>query len=549
MSSFGRASPMPSWCKTAIVLSLLNVGGVTSLMIPRNLHPQRIQSTLVNDVNGVNGINGVNVGGKVVLSRNSMTASESAVVDDPSTSTESTLPVLFPAMADALARLGYSTPTPIQAASAAESSKNLLLIAPTGSGKTLAYLLPAFSNAIQADKASNVLVVAPTRELAVQLQRDAVSLLDNNAAAVALAVRGVPFKMSPQAKVLVGTPAELLEVMQHPNYAQFLSSLSSVVLDEVDVLLPLQSKNSRTSLDAATRRDPSKNNAAENERRKQQEEKQRLAQKKKMLATKRAGAELTADNKQVIVPTEQLLKMIAMSALRDSSRLQVLAGSATASRRTLDRLNRAMRAASAAANMEYELVWDSDVKVCRPPGQVDDDNNNNNNDGDETSSSEIPHQHTIRAVTCPSQVDHRYLTLSKEAMLSSDSALAAVAKIANSLKPQRALVFLCGEFAKQPAAQIKRPEPPKSKGGKTKKPVYKRKPAKDPISTATMLSARKTCDILGTYGIEAKVSRIECVCVLLGVLCSSVLVVVSLGRACVESCSHSYCVSFPIRFS
>jgi hypothetical protein len=552
---------MPSWCRKAIVLLLLNVCGVTSLMIPRNVNPQRIQSQT--QVNNVNGVNGVNVGGKaVVRSRNSMTASESAsssssssaVVNDPSdepasTSTStSTLPVLFPAMAQALARLGYSTPTPIQAASAAESNQNLLLIAPTGSGKTLAYLLPAFSNAIHESstgstgkpKSSNVLVVAPTRELAVQLQRDAVSLLDNNAATVALAVRGVPFTMSPQAKVLVGTPAELLEVLQHPNYAQFLSHLSGVVLDEVDVLLPLASKNSRTSLDSSGRRDSSKNNAAENERRKQQEEKQRLAHKKKMLATKRAGAELTSDNKQVVVPTELLLKLIAMSSVRDPTtpNLQVLAGSATASRRTLDRLNRAMRAASAAANTDFEMIWSSDVQVCRPPGPVvvtDNDSDKNDNDGgddNETTSTEnmaataaVPHQHTIRAVTVPSQVHHRYISLSKEAMLSSDAALAAVAKIATSMKPQRALVFLCGEFAKQPAAQMKKEVPVKSTRGRqnSKSKVFARKAApKDPFSMTTMLSARKTCDILGTYGIQAKVSSVETsVCVIRWVFCAA----------------------------
>ena len=367
-------------------------------------------------------------------------------------------------MASALARLGYRTPTPIQAASAAEINKNLLLIAPTGSGKTLAYLLPALSNAISSTSgtgttsiSSNVLVVAPTRELAVQLQRDAVGLLDNDASSVALAVRGVPFKMAQTAKVLVGTPAELLEVLQHPTYGQFLTTLSAVVLDEVDVLLPLASKMQRTSLDetAYSKRDnASKNNAAENERRKQQEDKQKLAAKKKMLASKRAGAELSADNKQVVVPTEQLLRLIALTAVasREPMPLQVLAGSATASRRTLDRLNRAMRAASAAANTDYERVWSTDVKVCRPPGTgtgiyTDSDDDDSNDDDDAA-----PIQHTIRAVTVPTEVNHRFISLSKEAALSSDAALSAVAKIASTLKPQRALVFLCGEFAKQPNA-------------------------------------------------------------------------------------------------
>jgi hypothetical protein len=322
-------------------------------------------------------------------------------------------------------------------------------------------------------------------------------------------------------------------VLQHPNYGPlFLSRLSAVVLDEVDVLLPLASKNSRTSLDSTVSRrgdGKSSTNAGEMERRKQQEDKQRLAQKKKMLATKRAGAELTSDNKQVIVPTEQLLRLIAMSrpysrdATSANGDLQVLAGSATASRRTLDRLNRAMRAASAAANTDFERVWSSDVKVCRPPGQVDGNNNNNNNndddDDDDTSSDDtagssasIPHQHTIRAVTVPSQVNHRYISLSKEAALSSDAALSAVAKIANLLQPQRALVFLCGEFAKQPSAPAARREPvgSKARGGRNSKRIAKPAGGSFEPSAASLLSARKTCDILGTHGIHAKVSRRVC---------------------------------------
>jgi superfamily II DNA/RNA helicase len=87
-----------------------------------------------------------------------------------------------------------SSPTPIQSASATRAidDDNLLLIAPTGSGKTLAYLLPALSKAIESE--GTILVVAPTRELAAQLQRDAVAVLgieDERTAmeAVVLAVR------------------------------------------------------------------------------------------------------------------------------------------------------------------------------------------------------------------------------------------------------------------------------------------------------------------------------------------------------------------------
>lgn len=90
---------------------------------------------------------------------------------------QSNLPEMFPSLSSAISSLGFSVPTPIQQASAkrALSGENLLLIAPTGSGKTLAYLLPAVTKVMEED--GTVLVVAPTRQLAAQLSRDAIGLL------------------------------------------------------------------------------------------------------------------------------------------------------------------------------------------------------------------------------------------------------------------------------------------------------------------------------------------------------------------------------------
>ena len=131
---------------------------------------------------------------------------------------------------------------------------------------TLAYLLPALSKAVTSD--GTVLVVAPTRELAVQLQRDAVFLLANlgddeddqqecievAADAYLLAVQGVPPPTSEQlegATVLIGTPSELLQVLKSAVNNNFIAAdtLRAVVLDEVDVLSPLAPKTFRTNLD------------------------------------------------------------------------------------------------------------------------------------------------------------------------------------------------------------------------------------------------------------------------------------------------------------
>jgi superfamily II DNA/RNA helicase len=428
-----------------------------------------------------------------------------------------------------------------------EHDNNLLLIAPTGSGKTLAYLLPALSKAVTTD--GTVLVVAPTRELAVQLQRDAVSLLANlnigaeeeqqdsidaAANAVILAVRGVPPPTPLQlegATVLIGTPSELLQVLKTTaNGPDFIAAdtLRAVVLDEVDVLLPLAPKTFRTNLDNTKNKDGRKTtNPAEKERRRQQEERQRDAQKRKLLAAKRAGTQLTADSKNIVLPTELLLRLVAESRSSfvggDAAIAaaqpppQVLAGSATASRRTLDRLNRAMRAASAVANSDFDLVWSSDVTVCRP---IINNDENDNNDATENNKKEggdsDAAQHTIRAVTVPSQVKHRYISLSKESASSSDDVLSAVAKAANIMKPQSALVFLCGEFAKSNVKIKQETVMPLGRASKTstarrdskrkyEKAIAAAKAVSKTVSSdASLLSARKTCDVLGKFGIEAQ---------------------------------------------
>ena len=88
-------------------------------------------------------------------------------------------PPLNPGLARALAAQGYSEPTPVQAAvlEAAED-RDLLVSAQTGSGKTVAFGLAAARALLgQAERfgepgAPLALIVAPTRELALQVQRE-----------------------------------------------------------------------------------------------------------------------------------------------------------------------------------------------------------------------------------------------------------------------------------------------------------------------------------------------------------------------------------------
>mmetsp|Transcript_18966 Transcript_18966/g.47080 ORF Transcript_18966/g.47080 Transcript_18966/m.47080 type:complete len:603 (-) Transcript_18966:2257-4065(-) len=441
-------------------------------------------------------------------------STEEAVDSETSTSSNSpTLPELFPSLAAPLNEMGFSSPTPIQSASATRAldDENLLLIAPTGSGKTLSYMLPAL-NKIKAKegKPGTVLVVAPTRELALQLMRDTTSLLGekDDDLSVLLAVQGVQMPSTEEldtATVLIGTPKELVYVLNEiKGGMEFLAGdvLSSVVLDEVDVLLPNPPKQLRTALDSAgngrnERKGGKKANTPQDERRRQE-------QKRKFMAAKRAGIEFDND-KQIVGPTETILKLVAGRRLytvdgSSTSSCQVLAGSATASRKTLDRLNKALRNAAMDASQDVEFVWNGLVKPCRPE-----------EDGEKEE--EKPQDHTIRAVTVPIQVKHQYVKLGKDIATQPSAVLTAVAKSHATLKPKRALLFLCGEFRKQQAAESTKQKIAKP-GQRIQPSRGRQKTLKQKKTEATLaarakapvqgLSARKACSMLTDMGIVAK---------------------------------------------
>jgi len=460
----------------------------------------------------------------------------SSTIEDTSSSTNTTssLPSLYPEFASVLSTNGYTTPTPIQQSSATQSKngENILLIAATGSGKTLSYLLPALSRVKEQEslgQRSTVLVVAPTRELAAQLARDASLLIpdiNEDQPNVLLAVRGIP-PPSPsqlsQAIVLIGTPNELYAVLTRISGAQnFIAgdTLSNLILDEVDVLLPPTPKSMRTTFD--------KKNGAQAERKK-------LEQKRKLRAAQRRGVEFqggasikgksidTMDlsnsmNSQVLTPTERVLRLIASGMYvgeqnKNDMSLQVLAGSATASRATLDRLNKALRWAAMEGGVigggeGLEGVWKGRMKACRP--NIDDDGGAGpNTDPDEST-------HTIRAVTVPSVVDHRYVYMSKEEASNAHEILSNVAKVTEKLQPKSSLVFICGEFSRSVLKEKKR-EMPKVRGNtaQSRRNAKKRsafiekqmmtKNASGNKSTGPEpLSVRKACSILQSMGVNAQ---------------------------------------------
>jgi ATP-dependent RNA helicase DeaD len=163
-------------------------------------------------------------------------------------------PLLPAAFESALAAQGYKEPTPVQAAVLAEDrgDSDLLVSAQTGSGKTVAFglsigpTLLAGEDRLGRAAAPLALVIAPTRELALQVSRELEWLYKNTGAVVVCCVGGMDARrearqLSNGAHIVVGTPGRLRDHMERGN-ADF-SALRAVVLDEADEMLDLGFKD------------------------------------------------------------------------------------------------------------------------------------------------------------------------------------------------------------------------------------------------------------------------------------------------------------------
>ena len=158
-------------------------------------------------------------------------------------------PPTHPALARALEEQGYLDPTPVQAAVLREpDDRDLLVSAQTGSGKTVAFGLAVARGLLgEAERfgradAPLALVVAPTRELALQVSRELEWLYARTGAKVATCVGGMDPRaerraLQAGAHVVVGTPGRLRDHLERG--ALDLSALEAVVLDEADEMLDL----------------------------------------------------------------------------------------------------------------------------------------------------------------------------------------------------------------------------------------------------------------------------------------------------------------------
>jgi ATP-dependent RNA helicase RhlE len=152
---------------------------------------------------------------------------------------------LHPDLLRAITALGFQAPTPIQrdAIPPGLAGRDVLACAMTGSGKTAAFLLPILQRLSAVPRGTTrVLIVAPTRELAAQIdehRRELSRFTRIDGAAVFGGVGMGPQEHAFRKKVdiLVATPGRLLDHMRMP-YAR-LDGLEVLVLDEADRMLDM----------------------------------------------------------------------------------------------------------------------------------------------------------------------------------------------------------------------------------------------------------------------------------------------------------------------
>ncbi len=157
---------------------------------------------------------------------------------------------LPPVIGDALAERGYAQPTAVQAAvlDPQAEGRDLVVSAQTGSGKTIAFGLAMTGELLGEDGravpavAPLALVIAPTRELALQVSRELMWLYGKTGGRVATCVGGMdPSKerraLRAGAQIVVGTPGRLRDHLERGSLD--LSALRAVVLDEADEMLDM----------------------------------------------------------------------------------------------------------------------------------------------------------------------------------------------------------------------------------------------------------------------------------------------------------------------
>lgn len=149
---------------------------------------------------------------------------------------------------DGLDAMGFDKPTPIQEAAipVIQSGKDLIACAQTGTGKTAAFILPVIDKIVKSGKSSlNTLVLAPTRELAIQIDQQiqgfayfaGISSIPIYGGGDGIAWEQQKKAMEMGAEIIVATPGRLIALLQGKKID--LSSMEHLILDEADRMMDM----------------------------------------------------------------------------------------------------------------------------------------------------------------------------------------------------------------------------------------------------------------------------------------------------------------------
>lgn len=151
-----------------------------------------------------------------------------------------------------LAAKGYVIPSPIQDQTIpiALTGRDIIGIANTGTGKTAAFAIPVL-NKILSDNSTAAIIVAPTRELAEQIQKELRDLAKDSRICTALLIGGSGMgrqlaELNRKPRVVVGTPGRIKDHLRRGSLK--LTNFNLAVLDEVDRMLDMGFVNDVTEI-------------------------------------------------------------------------------------------------------------------------------------------------------------------------------------------------------------------------------------------------------------------------------------------------------------
>jgi len=151
---------------------------------------------------------------------------------------------LIEPLARAIAEMGFETPTPIQARAVPLmlAGHDLIGLAQTGTGKTAAFALPVIQKVDASNRATQALILAPTRELAVQVAGGIYDLAKHTGLRIVPVYGGQPIDRQLRAlhggaHIVVGTPGRVQDHLRRGSLS--LDQVKICVLDEADEMLAL----------------------------------------------------------------------------------------------------------------------------------------------------------------------------------------------------------------------------------------------------------------------------------------------------------------------